>query len=63
MKFKMDDESDEYNDEIFVKKLDKIEVVQSSAKKIRQAKSEINIIGVPYSYSRTIEFIDSLIIE
>ncbi len=63
MKFKMDDESDEYNDEIFVKKLDKIEVVQSSAKKIRQAKSEITIVGVPFSYSRTFEFIDSLIIE
>lgn len=62
MKFKMDTESDEYNDNIFVKKFDGIEIVRSTAKKTRQSRFERNIVGNP-SWNRTTEFIDSLIIE
>ena len=62
MKFKMDTESDEYKENIFVKKYDGIEIVRSTAKKTRQSSYERNIVGIP-SWNRTVEFIDSLIIE
>ena len=63
MKFKMEEESDEYAEPTFIKKYEGIELLKSTASKVRINRSENYKSGSQYNYYRTINFIDSLIIE